>query len=273
MFYSNIDPVAFSIGQFSVRWYGIMHLIAFIGVFWYFIQHRYASPTARPWTVENIADLLFYAAIGVIFGGTFGYWLLYEPSRILSDPFILIKFWLPGRAFHGGLIGVLIALGIYCRTQQRRFLEVTDFIAPAVPIGLAFGRLGNFLNGELWGRATTLPWGMVFSNAGPESRHPSQLYEFLLEGVLLFLILYLYSRKKRPEGATTGMFVLWYGVFRFLVEFVREPDQNKGFIAGDWLTMGQALSIPMVVIGLLLFCHAHYKQKNLPMKKNPLRIH
>ncbi len=261
MIQDNIDPIAFSIGTFSIRWYGLMYLIGFLGAFWFCVQRRNFN-TEKAWSVEDIADLLFYAAIGVIFGGTLGYWLIYEPSRILSDPLIIFKFWLPGRSFHGGLIGVLVAIMIYCRIHRRHFLDVCDFIAPAVPIGLATGRIGNFLNGELWGKVTNLPWGMVFPNSGDLfPRHPTQLYEFFLEGVALFFILYFYSKKKRSQGAVMGLFILGYGLFRFIIEFVREPDLNQGYLAWNWLTMGQLLSIPMIVIGLLIMGYAYKIQK------------
>lgn len=249
--YPQIDAVAFSLGPLAVRWYGIMYLLGFLLAFWYCLAHRdRANP---PWSKELIADLVFYAALGVIFGGSLGYWLLYEPDKLWSDPLILFKFWLPGRSFHGGLIGVVIALWIFAHIHHRRFLEITDFIAPAVPLGLGLGRIGNFLNAELWGRITTVPWGMMFPNAGPLPRHPSQLYEFLLEGVLLFLILFLYTRKPRPIGTVSGLFALCYGIFRFVVEFFREPDQ--GFLVWDGLSMGQILSLPMILIGIvLLWC-------------------
>lgn len=266
MLYPNIDPIAFNLGQMEIRWYGVMHLVAFLLAFWFCAQRR--EQPVKPWTIENIADMFFYVAFGVIFGGTMGYWLIYEPSRIIDDPFILFKFWLPGRSFHGGLIGVFLALYFYGRKNHRSLLEITDFIAPAVPIGLGLGRIGNFLNGELWGRTTDLPWGMVFPYAGDEARHPSQLYEGLLEGVLLFVILYFFSQKRRGLGAISGLFALGYGVFRFIVEFVREPDQNQEYFVWDWLTIGQLLSFPMIMIGLYLLWKAHLALSKEEINKN-----
>jgi phosphatidylglycerol:prolipoprotein diacylglycerol transferase len=204
----------------------------------------------RNWTADQISDLLFYVAVGIIFGGRIGFVLIYQPTEILTEPLELLKFWAPGRSFHGGLVGVLLAVYIYGRRSKRKFLEITDFIAPAVPIGISFGRLGNFINGELWGRATDVPWGMVFKHVDNIPRHPSQLYELFLEGIVLSIWLLLYASKKRHLGAVSGMFAFGYGIFRFTLEFMREPDASHGFVALHWLTMGQVLSIPMIIIGL-----------------------
>jgi phosphatidylglycerol:prolipoprotein diacylglycerol transferase len=261
--YPNIDPVAFSLGPFTVRWYGLSYLVGFAAAFFWCVSKRNTYSPA--WTIEQIADLFFYVAVGVIFGGTVGYLLFYHPSLIWENPLALFKFWEPGRSFHGGLIGVVIALLVYARVHKRHFWDIGDFICPAIPLGLAAGRIGNFLNGELWGRVTTVPWGMVFPFAGPEPRHPSQLYEFLLEGVLLFVVLAFVSRKPRARGVISGLFLLGYGLCRGFVEFFREPDVTHGFILGDWLTMGQLLSIPMIVIGLFLILFA--KEKNVANKK------
>jgi len=263
--YPNIDPIAFSIGPLSIRWYGISYLVGFLAAFLWCISKRNNPPT--PWTIEQIADLFFYTALGVIFGGTIGYILFYQPSLLLQDPLALLKFWQPGRSFHGGLLGVLIALLLYSRLQKRSLAEVADFLCPAVPLGLAAGRIGNFLNGELWGRVTDVPWGMVFPYAGPHPRHPSQLYEFLLEGVLLFIVLAVYSRRARPAGAVTGMFLLGYGLCRGFVEFFREPDLYQGFILG-WMTMGQLLSIPMIIAGIIIILVAYrHVNKQIAEKK------
>lgn len=260
--YPNIDPVALSLGPLSIRWYGLMYLVGFVGALgWCFYRSKTQIP---PWSSEAILDLFFYATIGVIFGGTLGFLLFYEPERLLAQPWDALKFWLPGRSFHGGLIGVLIAIAVFARIHRRRFWAVGDFISPAVPIGLATGRLGNFLNEELWGRVTNLPWGMVFPHAGPLPRHPSQWYEFFLEGVLLFIILAIYSRKPRPIGSVSGVFLVCYGIFRAFVEFFREPGATQGFLWGDWLTMGQLLSLPMILFGLyLIFFYAK------PIRKEP----
>lgn len=258
--YPNIDPIAFSIGPLAIRWYGISYLLGFLAAYaWCYYRRQKATP---PWKTEDIADVLFYFALGVIFGGTLGYLLFYDPSRLLHDPLSLLRFWEPGRSFHGGLIGVMLALYIYCRVKKRRFWAVADFIAPAIPLGLASGRIGNFLNAELWGRVTDVPWAMVFPGAGPLARHPSQLYEFALEGVLLFLILAWYSKKPRAEGSVSGLFLICYGVFRIFVECFREPNVTQGFIWGDFLTMGQLLSIPMILLGLILMNVSCFKKNS-----------
>lgn len=248
--YPNIDPIAFSLGPIAIRWYGLMYLLGFLGAITFCFYRRNSQTPS--WSKEEILDLFFYAALGVIFGGTVGYLILYEPQRLITQPLDLIKFWLPGRSFHGGLMGVLISLVIFARLHRRPFWAVGDFISPAIPLGLATGRLGNFLNQELWGRVTDLPWGMVFPYAGLLPRHPSQLYEFFLEGLLLFIILAVYSRKPRPLGTVSGMFLVWYGIFRSFVECFREPDITQGFLWGEWLTMGQLLSLPMILFGLYL---------------------
>jgi phosphatidylglycerol:prolipoprotein diacylglycerol transferase len=249
--YPNINPVAFSIGPFSIRWYGLTYLIGFIGCYWLSVVRG----RSRGWTSQQLADVLFYVALGIIFGGRIGYILFYHPSEIFTDPITLLKFWEPGRSFHGGMLGVFFALLIYVRFDIKKFVKLTDFIAPAVPIGLGAGRIGNFLNGELYGRITTMPWGMVFPHAGSLPRHPSQLYEFFLEGVVLCLLLLWYARKPRPLGAVSGLFLIAYGAMRCLVEFVRAPDDGHGFVAFDWLTMGQLLSIPMIIFGIFLMLY------------------
>ena len=195
-------------------------------------------------------------------GGRIGYMLIYALPTFLDNPLRLFAIWDGGMSFHGGLIGVVIALGLFCRKTKKSFWEVTDFIAPIVPIGLAAGRLGNFINGELWGRVTTVPWGMVFPDGGPLPRHPSQIYEFLLEGILLFLILWLYSIKPKPRMAVSGLFALLYGCFRFFAEFFRQPDPQFNFIAFGWLTMGQSLSIPLIILGAGLLIYAYQRKVN-----------
>ncbi len=255
LYYHNINPIALQVGTFTIYWYGISYLLGFISAY---LAALYLAPRQiKPWNKEQITDLLFYVAMGTIFGGKFGFILFYHPMVILDEPFVFFAFWLQGRSFHGGFLGVLIAIAIYAKLYNRTFLDVSDFIAPVIPIGLGFGRLGNFINGELWGRVTDLPWGVVFPNAGPSIRHPSQLYEFLLEGLLLFFILKSYSSKYRIPGKISGFFLFYYGVFRCLVEFFREPDYSHGFIAFNWLTMGQLLSIPMIFFGILLCFNKH----------------
>jgi phosphatidylglycerol:prolipoprotein diacylglycerol transferase len=213
------------------------------------------------WNSEQISDLLFYVALGVILGGRIGYMVFYNLPTLIHEPLSLFKVWDGGMAFHGGLLGVAIALLVYGRKYHRTFFELTDFITPFIPIGLGAGRIGNFINGELWGKVTTVPWGMIYPHAGPLPRHPTELYEFLLEGVLLFIILWIYSAKPRPRCAVTGMFLLCYGLFRFFVEFYRVPDAQYGYFFWDWVTMGQILSAPMILLGASLLGFAYYKKR------------
>ncbi len=263
--YPEMNPVVFSVGPFfgvgpfTVYWYGVMYLLGFILAFGIcYIRRKREDP---PWTLQTLSDLVFYAALGVIFGGALGNILFYTPAMLVHDPLAMFKFWLPGRSFHGGLLGVVIAVAIYARVHHRSFLALLDFIAPAIPLGLGLGRLGNFINGELWGRVTTMPWGMVFPGAGPYPRHPSQLYEFFLEGILLFIIVFTYSQKKRPLGAVSGVFLLCYGMFRFIVECFREPEFSSWGHLTAGFTMGQFLSLPMIIIGLVLLYYALRREK------------
>ena len=257
--YPDIDPVAVSLGPVAVHWYGLMYLFGFVGAWWMGVVR--ARRPEYGWKKEEIGDVLFYGALGVILGGRFGYILFYNFDLFLQDPLILVRVWQGGMSFHGGLLGVLLAMWFYGHKTGRSFFQVTDFIAPWVPIGLGAGRIGNFINGELWGRPTDLPWGMVFPFVDSQPRHPSMLYEALLEGLLLFLILWLYSSKLRPLRAVSGMFLLCYGVFRFLVEFVRQPDAHIGYLAFDWLTMGHILSAPMIFFGILLLLQAYSRKQ------------
>ena len=247
MLYPAIDPVALRLGPLQIHWYGVMYLLGFMGAFGVCYRHRLQQ--LRAWETQEILDLVFYIAVGVIFGGSLGYWLFYEPQLFIEDPLRVFRFWEPGRSFHGGLLGVMIAIWLFGHLRKRRFLEICDFIVPGVPIGLATGRIGNFINGELWGRPTNMPWGMVFPNADALPRHPSQLYEVGLEGILLFIILQWYIKMPKPRGATSALFLACYGLFRFMVEFFREPDSHQGFLSFG-LTMGQILSVPMVLVGL-----------------------
>lgn len=246
--YPNIDPVAFNVGPLAVHWYGLTYLFGFVGCYWFSVIRG----RTRGWSAQQLTDVLFYVALGIIFGGRIGYILFYNPSAIISHPLSLLEFWEPGRSFHGGMLGVFVALLFYVKFNTKKFIQLTDFIAPVVPIGLGCGRLGNFINGELYGRVTTMPWGMVFPHAGFEPRHASQLYELFLEGFVLCVFLVWYARKPRPLGAVSGMFLLGYGLIRCLVEVVRAPDEGHGFVAFNWLTMGQLLSIPMIILGLYL---------------------
>ncbi len=250
----NIDPVALSLGPVKIHWYGIMYLLGF-AAFWYLARLRARKPWS-PLRPEQVDDLLFYGAMGVIVGGRLGSMLFYNFDTLLADPWSLFRVWEGGMSFHGGMLGVIVAVWLYARKLGRSLLEITDFGAPMVPIGLGAGRIGNFINGELWGKPTDLPWGMVFQSGGPLPRHPSQLYEFLLEGVVLFVVLWLYSARPRPTGAVSALFLVCYGLFRFVVEFVREPDANIGYLAWGWLTMGQLLSLPMILAGAGLYLWA-----------------
>ncbi|GAB4392119.1 MAG: prolipoprotein diacylglyceryl transferase [Gammaproteobacteria bacterium] len=254
--YPQINPIAFHLGPLPVRWYGLMYLIGFAAAWW--LAYRQTLSSRSTWNRDQVADLICFAAYGVILGGRLGYVLFYEFSAFIKQPWIVIKIWQGGMSFHGGLIGVILAMLWFARKYRKTFLEVTDFIAPLVPIGLGAGRLGNFINGELWGRVTQVPWAMVFPHVDKQLRHPSPLYEFLLEGVVLFIVLQLYKLQPRPRGAISGLFLLLYGVFRFTIEFVRQPDMQLGFIAFDWMTMGQLLSIPMILVGSYCIWRAYY---------------
>jgi len=256
--FPNIDPVAFHIGSWPVHWYGLMYLVGFLGG-WALLSYR-VKQSPRGFTQEQISDIVFYAALGAILGGRLGYMLFYDTHNLFADPLLLFQTWKGGMSFHGGLLGVVTAIAIYARKINKPFLAVTDFIAPVVPVGLAAGRIGNFINGELWGRVTDVPWAIIFPSGGPVPRHPSQLYEFSMEGLALFLILWLYSIKPRPMGAVSGLFALCYGIFRCIAEFFREPDVQIGYIAFGWLTEGQLLSIPLILVGILLLLWA-YKRK------------
>jgi len=257
-----IDPVAIELGPLKVHWYGIMYLVGFAGAWW--LGTRRAKQSGSLWNTEQISDLIFYGALGAVLGGRIGYTLFYAGEKFLGDPLMIFRVWEGGMSFHGGFLGVLFAMYILAYRQKRKFFDVMDFVAPLAPIGLAAGRFGNFINGELWGRITDVPWGIVFPQAGPEPRHPSQLYEFALEGVVLFVIVWLYSSKPRPRMAISGVFALGYGAFRFIVEFFRQPDAHLEFIAFQWLTMGQLLSSPMIILGIGLLWWA-YKHNNTPV--------
>ena len=257
--FSQIDPVAFSLGPLSVRWYGLMYLFGFAFAMW--LAGRRADAPNSGWTRNEVSDLLFYGFLGVILGGRVGYVLFYNFDLFLADPTYLFKIWTGGMSFHGGLIGVITAMIWFAHKTKRHFFTVADFVAPLIPFGLGVGRIGNFLNGELWGRITDVPWAIIFPEAGPEPRHPSQLYQFALEGVALFIILNLFWRKNPPRGAISGMFLLFYGLFRFLVEFVRQPDSQLGLYFQE-ISMGQILSTPMIIAGALMIWVA-YKRPQL----------
>ncbi|MBN9227150.1 MULTISPECIES: prolipoprotein diacylglyceryl transferase [Legionella] len=246
-----INPVAFSLGPIQVHWYGLMYLIGFVSG--WLLAHWRNKHYHLNWTSEQISDLIFFAALGVILGGRIGYMLFYNFPDLLHDPLSLFKIWQGGMSFHGGLLGVAAALWYFSHKSKKSFLEIADFITPLVPIGLGAGRIGNFINGELWGRVTDMPWGMVYSHVDNQPRHPSELYEFGMEGIGLFLLVWIYARKPRPVGRVSAVFLMGYAVCRIIAEFFRQPDPQLGYLAFGWLTMGQILSIPMLLLGLWLW--------------------
>jgi phosphatidylglycerol:prolipoprotein diacylglycerol transferase len=269
-YFVDFDPVAFSLGPVQVRWYGIMYLLAFASCWW--LGQRRIAQGRLPVTADQFSDLAFYLMLGVILGGRIGYMVFYDTPELIHHPLSLLRVWEGGMSFHGGLLGVLVAALVWTRRHGLVFFDVVDFVAPLVPVGLGLGRLGNFINGELWGRKTDAWYGMIFPNAleslgrtreelysmylagelDGEARHPSPLYEFALEGVVMFAILWWYSRTPRPRYAVSGLFALLYGCFRFLIEFVRVPDVQLGYLAFGWVTMGQILSLPLIVVGVVL---------------------
>lgn len=248
----NFDPIAISIGPVSIHWYGMMYLIGFgTGML---LGRLRARAAGSGWSGDEVVDFLFYIAVGVIAGGRLGYVIFYNPGYYLGHPLEIFSVWDGGMSFHGGLLGVIVAMWVYGRKTHRGILQVADFLAPLIPPGLFFGRIGNFINQELWGRLTDVPWGVLFHTVPDGPRHPSQIYEALLEGFVLFIIVWMFSAKSRRPGQTAGLFVAGYGAFRFFVEFFREPDGHLGTLAFNWLTMGQLLSIPMIFLGLYLLC-------------------
>lgn len=259
VFYPTIDPVIVSIGTWSLHWYAIMYLIGFLAA-WLLARYR-VKKNALNWSSDQIADLIFYSAIGVILGGRIGYMLFYNFTALWHTPWQILKIWEGGMSFHGGFLGVLAGLYFFGRKYKLSFFDITDFVAPLIPIGLGAGRIGNFINGELCGRPTgSEHWGMIYPFLDATPRHPSQLYEFFFEGIVLFIILWLYTKKPRPLRATSGLFLVCYGTFRFILEFFREPDIGLGYIWDNWLTMGQLLSLPMIILGIFLLFFAYRGQ-------------
>lgn len=259
LMYPHIDPIAFKLGPLKVHWYGLMYLLSFI-IGWFLLKYR-VKKFDLAWNSDKILDLVFYSALGVVLGGRIGYIVFYNFLFYFHHPLKVFEVWDGGMSFHGGMLGVMLALWLWCLRYKEKFLFVTDLIAPIVPIGLAAGRIGNFINGELWGRVTSVPWGMIYPKAGPLPRHPSEIYEFLLEGVTLFLILWFYSAKRPPRMAVSGAFLLFYGCFRFFCEFFRQPDPQLGFVAFGWMTRGQELSIPMILFGIFFMFLAYAKKR------------
>ena len=267
LLHPQFDPVAFSFGPLSVRWYGLMYLAAFMQFLW-LGQRRLANDPSSIWTREELDDLLFYGVLGVVLGGRLGQVLFYEPGYYFSHPEDILAVWKGGMSFHGGFLGVLAAMGIWAKRHQKGWFEVTDFIAPLVPLGLAFGRIGNFINGELWGRiaSETLPWAMAFPQAGDIlPRHPSQLYHVLLEGLTLFVVLWLFTRRPQPRRAASGLFLVGYGMCRFITEFFREPDHGI-FGHSYTISMGQWLSLPMILVGAWLLWWAYRQHQGVSVK-------
>ena len=265
----NFDPVALWIGPLSIKWYGLMYLVGF-GIFYWLGRRRISQGKAGPITSETLDDLLFYGVLGVILGGRLGYVLFYKPAHFFSHPLEIVQIWTGGMSFHGGFLGVLIAVLFVARKHRlsevsltRGWFTLVDFLAPLVPPGLASVRIGNFINGELYGRVTDVPWGMVFNSvaAGPLPRHPSQLYQSALEGLTLFVILWIYSSKPRPLAAVSAMFLIGYGSLRFIAEYFREPDDFLGLLTFN-MSMGQWLSLPMVLIGVAMLIWAYRQPAN-----------
>lgn len=283
----QIDPIALTLGPLKVHWYGVMYLLAFASAWW--LGRRRIRAGRLPGTsMDGFSDLLFYGMIGVVLGGRVGYILFYSFGDFLQNPLILFRVWEGGMSFHGGLLGVMLAGLWWTRRQKLHYFDTMDFVAPLIPLGLGFGRLGNFIGAELWGKYTQAGWGVIFPGNDPNvlqlkldatqlqaqyaagaldpfARHPSQLYQAFLEGVLMFGILWWYSSRPRPRYAVSGMFALLYGVFRFLVEFVRVPDEGIGYLAFGWLTMGQLLSLPLIALGLFLLWRSRHSPTLQPV--------
>jgi phosphatidylglycerol:prolipoprotein diacylglycerol transferase len=262
----QFDPVALSLGPVQIHWYGLTYLVAF-GLFMLLAGMRAKQPqfAQAGWSRRDVEDLLFWGVLGVVIGGRVGYALFYKPGQYLANPLEILMVWKGGMSFHGGMLGVIVAMALYARSRGRPWLQVTDLIAPCVPTGLASGRIGNFINGELWGRAAdpSLPWAMVFPQSGSDlPRHPSQIYQFLGEGLLLFVLLWLYARRPRATGQVSGAFLVGYGVLRFGAEYFREPDSFLGPLALG-LSMGQWLCLPMIAAGAALWAWAGRQGPNL----------
>lgn len=256
----QFDPIAVHLGPLAVRWYGLMYLVGFLLVL---VMGRYRIRTQpwRGWSVRDLDDMLFLGVLGVVLGGRLGYILFYKLSDYLHEPLHILYVWEGGMSFHGGFLGVVLAMVWFAHSRAKSWMAVTDFIAPLCPLGLGAGRIGNFINAELWGRPTDVPWAMIFPNVDNQPRHPSQLYEFALEGLALFALLWWFSSRPRPAGAVSGLFLLGYGSARFLVEYTREPDSFLGLLAFGF-SMGQWLSLPMVLAGMGLLLWSYRKKSS-----------
>jgi len=262
MIHPQFDPVVLHLGPLAVRWYGLMYLVGF-ALIWMAGRYRIARAPGGVWTARDFDDALFFGILGTILGGRLGYVLFYKFGEYVVEPWRIFYLWEGGMSFHGGMLGVILALIWFARSRRKDWLACTDFIAPLVPFALATGRIGNFINAELWGRPATVPWAMVFPNVDRVPRHPSQLYEFALEGVVLLSVLWWFSLRPRPRGAVSGAFLLGYGVLRFLVEFTREPDGYLGLLSFG-MSMGQWLSAPMIVagVGMIIWAYSNRKSVN-----------
>ena len=260
--YPDIDPIAFSFGPIKIAWYGLMYLLGFAAAYWLAIKRT--SQQWAPLAENQIEDLIFYSAVGVIIGGRLGYMLFYDAELLFSDPINWLlrtpQIWQGGMSFHGGFIGVILAVKIFSSNLKMDFVSLIDFVAPLVPIGLGLGRLGNFINNELWGRQTDSPLGFLVDGV---FRHPTQLYEAALEGLILFLILWVYSRFERGRGLVSAAFLFYYSVFRIFIEFFRAPDAHIGYLYSDWLTLGQLLSLPMLILGLWIIINHRFKEEQI----------
>lgn len=263
MIYHNIEPIALQLGPLAIRWYGLMYLIG-IGIAWLLGNYRLKHNTNPKLVInqDQFTDFIIYIVFGLLIGGRLGYMFFYQAPTFFSQPWEAFMLWRGGMSFHGGLIGAILAIVLYCYRFKQEFFVLADFIAPLAPPAFFFGRIGNYINAELWGKVTDLPWGVVFPGAGSLPRHPTQIYEGLLEGLVLFVILWIFSKKPRPTMATSGLFFLFYGLFRSFVEFYRLPDRHIGYLAFDWLTMGQILSLPMILLGVVFLCIAYSKNCN-----------
>ncbi|MDR1012524.1 MAG: prolipoprotein diacylglyceryl transferase [Coxiellaceae bacterium] len=256
--YHQLNPIAINFGMIKIYWYGISYAVGF-ALAWILARQR-AKKYYPLWSSEIISDLIFCCALSGIIGGRLGYVLIYNAKIFLHKPLAIFQIWTGGMAFHGGIIGVIIGVWFFSRKIKTSFIQLLDFISPLVPPGIALGRIGNYINSELWGRVTTVPWGIIFPNGGEFPRHPSQLYESFAEGVILFIIIWIYTAKPRSKGVTASLFLFYYGILRFICEFFREPDINIGFIALNWLTMGQLLSLLVIIAGICLFLyHKQFK--------------
>ncbi len=252
--YPQLDPVAISLGPLSIHWYAVSYLVG-IGLTWWTVRYRIRRD-GLTWTADELADMVYYTVLGMIVGGRLGYFLFYHADSFVSDPLSILRLWEGGMSFHGGMLGVIGGMFFYGWRRNRRMFELTDLIAPSVPLGLGCGRIGNFINTELPGRVTDVPWALVFPNE-TLGRHPSSLYQAFLEGVVLFAFLWFFARRPRPLMATSGMFLIGYGVLRTFSEFFREPDFHLGFVMFGWVTNGQLLSLPMVLLGAGILAYAY----------------